>query len=126
MVGIVSYAGNILLVRKRNDSSGYLAGMWHIPGETLEDGEDDEAVLKRGIREEAGIEIKVFAHIGNMRTPHKNTLVNWYFCDAVTFTLQSGSDVNDARWVAREEVAALCSEKGKALWPREAKLYFSF
>ena len=57
VVALVEHEGKILLGKKRQDSEGFFAGKWHIPGETMEDDETDEEALIRGMREEAGIEI---------------------------------------------------------------------
>lgn len=126
VVALVHYQEKILLVKKKEKLDAYLSGLWHIPGETLEEGERDEGGLQRGIREEAGIEIQIEKYLAHMRMPHKNTRVHWYLCEAVTCNLQPGSDVEDAQWVQRDKVPQLCHKKGKALWPREVWEYFDY
>ena len=62
--GIVNYENLILIGKKRSDSNKFLAWEWHIPGETIKEGESDEIILKRCFMEECGLEIKV----GNYKT----------------------------------------------------------
>jgi len=45
--------------------STYMSGKWHVPGETLEDGETDEQGLIRGIMEEAGVEVRPGKYLGS-------------------------------------------------------------
>ncbi len=123
VAGIVIYEGRILVGRKNDDAEGFLSGAWHIPGETLEGGEREVDGLKRGILEEAGIEIKVGKYLGMhfTRTP---TEVRWYECFAESGDIEAGSDLAEVRWVTREEVFDLCDGRSTCLWPREILEYF--
>ena len=69
VVAVVNCRDKILLGKKRKDSPKFLAGEWHIPGETVEDGESDQEALIRGMREEAGLEIEVGKYLGSHATP---------------------------------------------------------
>ncbi len=123
VVGIVNYNGNILLGKKRADKPGFLSGEWHIPGETLEEGETDQRGLKRGVMEEAGIEIRILDYLASHRTP-KHNLAKWYECEALTYDIKPGSDLSEVLWVPKREVLDLCSEKAQILWPEKIKDYF--
>ena len=116
--------GNVLLGKKLKDSEGLLEGKWHIPGETLEGGESDEEGLKRGILEEAGIEIDVLRYIDSHRTP-KNTLVRWYECEAKTYDIKAGSDLEKVQWVQKKDVKKRCDYESRKLWPKEIQGYFN-
>jgi len=59
VVTIVENGNDVLLVKKAELPGHWFSGKWHIPGETLEDGESDNEGMLRGIMEEAGIEIEV-------------------------------------------------------------------
>ena len=123
VVALVNYNGNILLGKKLDGAEGFLSGKWNIPGETLENGETDEEGLKRGIMEEAGIEINVLKYLASHRTP-KQTLVKWYECQALTYDIRAGSDLSEVRWVPKNEVMEMCHDRTKALWPQQIQEYF--
>jgi len=123
VVGVVWYDGEILLAKKRPDSEGFLAGEWHIPGETLESGETDEQGLMRGIREEAGVEIVVGKVISSYSTPIKHTFVTWYECRALSEEIKAGSDVDEVKWAGLEEALRVCGERTKSLWTQEIRDY---
>ena len=122
VVALINYEGRILLGKKLDRAEGFLKGKWHVPGETLEDGETDEEGLIRGIREEAGIEIKVSKYLASHQTP-KHTLVKWYECEALTYEIHPGSDLERVEWISRSEVPRYCGE-GCRLWHEEIKEYF--
>lgn len=53
-----------MLGRKIYNANKILSDKWHIPGETKKEEETDEEALVRGIKEEAGIQIKVGKYLG--------------------------------------------------------------
>jgi len=123
VVAVVIYNGKILLGKKRSDSKKFLAGKWHIPGETIEFGEDDKTTLIRGIKEEAGLEICVGDYIGNSLSPNKHNL-RWYECFARSDKIFAGSDLEDVKWVEKNEVLNSVDSLLFSLWPEEIKKYF--
>lgn len=123
VVGLVKYDGDILLGKKTDSVEGLLSGKWHVPGETLEPEEDFESALVRGIFEEAGIVVEILKYLAFHRSP-KNTLVKWYECRALSRDILPGSDLEEVKWVPRNEVASICAIEGKNLWPREIRDYF--
>jgi len=123
VVALVNFNNKILVGKKREDTEGFLSGKWHIPGETLEDEEDDESALKRGIKEEAGIEIQVERYLGCHLTS-RHTKVRWYECIPKTNDIKAGSDLSEVKWIAREEVLNMCADEAVSLWPKEIKEYF--
>lgn len=123
VVALINHNGKILLGRKRDGTEGLLSGKWHIPGETLEEGESDEEGLVRGMMEEAGITIKVLRYLAYHHTP-KQTLVKWYECEALTFDIRAGSDLSEVRWVSRGEVMGMCHNGKESLFPSEILEYF--
>ena len=125
VVAVVNYKGKILLGKKRSDSHKFLAGQWHIPGETIEKGETDEQALKRGIREEAGLEIEVGRYIGKTISPTNKMEVRWHECFAYTDKIEIGSDLENADWFIREDVPDKIGYRAKSLWPPEIMDYFS-
>lgn len=120
VAAIVENSGKIVLGKKIQNSDGTLQGEWHIPGETVENNETDEEALRRGIKEEIGIEVDIISFIGSHQTP-KGTLVNWYHCKTNSVNLVVGSDLEDARWVAVEEALDLSGELSKSMWPESVR-----
>ena len=120
---VLDNSDNILIGKKREGSEGFLSGLWHIPGETLEKEENYEEGLIRGMKEEAGIDIKVQEYLGSHKTP-KHTLVKWYKCSPKSLQISAGSDLREVRWVPIKEVFKLCSEASK-FWPDSIKDYLN-
>lgn len=122
---VVNKHNEILLVKKNENSDGLLKGKWHIPGETIEPHESDISGLLRGIWEEAGIEIEVWGYLAYGITPNC-TLVVWYECATLLPRpiLRPGSDISDAKWVAKSEIKNFCDSVVISLWPEEIKDYF--
>lgn len=124
VVGIVNYKGKILLGKKRSDSSKKLAGRWHLPGERVESGETDKEALIRGIREEAGIEIKVGRYIDFSIVPTNYSIASWYECFAETDKVNYASDLEDIAWVEKEKVPDFCANEAVSRWPNKVRRYF--
>lgn len=122
VVAVVNNNGKILLARKRPDSSKFFAGLWHVPGETLRDGESDSNGLIRGIMEEAGILIEVGDYIGKHTTPsHREA--RWYECRAHTYLVTPGGDVDQLRWAFKLEVLDVC-KRVSTFWSEDVRAYF--
>lgn len=96
VVGLVELDGYVLMGKKKSGADGFLAGLWHVPGETLEGGEEDYDGVVRGIREETGLEVEVIEYMGTHITP-KHTEVNWYRCLAHSGDIKAGSDFVKSR-----------------------------
>lgn len=125
VVGIVENDGCWLMGKKKSDGTSFLSGMWHVPGESLEDGEDDFQALARGFREEAGVEVEVVEYIGEHVTP-KHTIVNWYRCFTYTSEITPGSDLDEVAWVAIPLISNLCGDRVNNWWPDEVLRLFDY
>ena len=125
LVAIVNFNGKVLLGKKRQDSKKYFSGEWHLPAETSEENETDEQALIRGVKEEAGIDIKVGRYLASHITPTSKREAKFYECFAYTDKVIPGSDLEEAKFVKKEEVLKICSEKIYSLWPKEIIEYFS-
>ena len=130
---IVNWEEKILVAKKNNDTGGFLAGKWHIPGETLKEGESDIDALIRGLKEEAGIkkaDIRLIRYLGCGKSP-RGTKVNWYICVPrllAKIKIRAGSDVSEVKWMPRKEIKTIleiCTPEGVACWPKEVHKYFS-
>ena len=65
---VIVYKGNFLLVKRKNQP---LKGRWWVPGGRVLKGETMEKAVKRKIREEVGIDIKVLTPLGYYEVFHK-------------------------------------------------------
>ncbi|MEK6826853.1 MAG: NUDIX domain-containing protein [Nanoarchaeota archaeon] len=123
VVAIINYNGKILLGKKRSDSKKFVAGKWHVPGETIEFGEDDKTALIRGMREEIGIEIFVGDYIGT-NLSKTNKILRWYECFAQTDKVKAGSDLEDIKWIEKCKALKECDSSLVELWSEEIRNYF--
>ena len=107
---VIVQDGKVVLIRRRYEP---LAGQWSLPGGTLELGETLEAGTAREMLEETGLVvdvgpvIEVFDRImldDTRRVRYHFVLVD-YLCWPVSGELRAGSDVDDAAFVAPEELA---------------------
>ena len=121
VVAIVEYDGQILIGKKINKKS-ILNNSWHIPGGKVKAGENEEQALKREIKEEAGIEIRVdkFFDICS----NNNFQVKWYLCSALTNNINPGDDLAEVLFVPKSEVKHVCDPKAISLWPQKVLEYF--
>ncbi|HLC63651.1 MAG TPA: NUDIX domain-containing protein [Candidatus Nanoarchaeia archaeon] len=87
--------------------------------------EEPEQGLLREIREELGIEIEILKHFGDNRNYMNgvSTLVHWYECSPLTFTLAVGGDLAEAKRVRRNDVLRVCPEEVVKLYPESVKEY---
>jgi 8-oxo-dGTP diphosphatase len=107
--GVVIHGNRVLLIRRGREP---LKGEWSIPGGMLELGESLEDGVKREVLEETGLKVRplkvltVFDRIqkNGERVQYHYVIVD-YVCRPTGGRLKSGSDVLDARWVEREELA---------------------
>lgn len=124
VVAVVYFDGKILIGKKRRDSSKFFAGKWHIPGETIEENEDDKSALIRGLKEEAGIRISVGNYIANSMAPNYHSL-RWYECFADSNKIIVGSDLEEARWILKERVLDACDKEIVRFWSKDVIYYLS-
>jgi len=124
VIAVINYNGKIVLGKKRPDSKKFLAGMWHVPGENVENGESDEATIIRGVREELGLKVKVGKYIGKHLTPTGKE-ARWYECFANSDNAIPFSDIEEIKWVSKKEVLNICSERVCSSWPKEIISYFT-
>jgi 8-oxo-dGTP diphosphatase len=107
--GVVIHGDRALLIRRGSEP---LKGQWSIPGGMLELGEELTAGVRRELKEETGLDVEplecilVFDRImrEGSRVKYHYVIVD-YLCRKRRGRLRPASDVIDARWVRREELA---------------------
>jgi 8-oxo-dGTP diphosphatase len=102
---VVERDGRFLLTRRRRGT--HLAGHWEFPGGKCEPGETEEACLRRELREELGVEIRVGRPILATRYTYPDRMVQltFYACELLGSPRpQLGQRM---RWVRREMLPRL-------------------
>jgi ADP-ribose pyrophosphatase YjhB (NUDIX family) len=123
VVGVVNYRGKILIGKKKESPGKILSGQWHVPGETVKEGENDVDALRRGLREEAQLEIMVGCYLGSQVVG--DWKVRWYECSARNNEVHAGDDIDQLKWVSKNRVRYEVSPESAKLWPAEVVDYFS-
>jgi 8-oxo-dGTP diphosphatase len=109
--------GRAIIIKRANEP---YQGQWSIPGGRVELGESLADAVRREMREETGLEVKVgpiidvFERIQHdsdaAAAPSELTVVRYHFviidylCTYVGGELCAGGDADDARWVTSEEL----------------------
>ena len=107
--GVVIQRGRVLLIRRGSEP---LKGEWSIPGGLVDLGEELTAGVRRELREETGLAVEpletilVFDRIlrEGERVKYHYVIVD-YLCRRRGGRLRPASDVIDARWVRRQDLA---------------------
>jgi mutator protein MutT len=125
---VIEQDGRVVLVRRRYEP---LAGQWSLPGGTLELGETLESGVAREMLEETGLVvdvgpvIEVFDRIlldGEHRVKYHFVLVD-YLCHPAAGELRHGSDVDQAIFVAPDELDAYhLTPKARSIIDRALRL----
>lgn len=108
---IIVENGRALLVKRGHPP---LAGEWSIPGGVLEVGELLREAAVREAKEETGLVVEPGEILGvydrlirvGERVQYHYVLID-FLCRRVSGELQPGSDAEDVRWFAAEEIEAL-------------------
>jgi len=102
-VGIVWRGRRVLIDRRKPD--GLLGGLWEFPGGKQREGESLEACVRREVREEVGIDVRVLGHFMTVKHAytHFRVTLHAYDCRHVAGrTRARGCD--DCKWAALDEL----------------------
>lgn len=108
--GVVIQDDRVLLIRRGTEP---LKGAWSIPGGTLELGETLVEGVRRELREETGLDVRVgelieaFERVfrdGDGR-PRYHFVILDYFCEAASGTAQPGGDVTEIALAREDDLA---------------------
>jgi len=108
---IITDGPRVLLVRRGREPS---KGLWSIPGGMLELGESLVEGIRREVREEVGLEVRVLETVevldrviydGDGKIEYHYVLVD-YVCEPLSRTLRVADDADAAEWVNRRDVSS--------------------
>lgn len=102
---VIERDGRFLLTRRQRGV--HLEGYWEFPGGKCEPGETHAACLVREIREELGVEAAVGGEVFTTTYAYPDRRVELHFLRCGVDGAPAPQLGQEARWVAREELAAL-------------------
>jgi NAD+ diphosphatase len=84
----------------------------------VEPGESAEAAVRREVREEAGVTVDTMTYLGSQPWPFPCSLMLGFHARAITTDIRvDGTEIVEARWFSRAELAAACALGEVALPP---------
>ena len=105
--------GNLFLVVRRGPAAPTHPNCWDFPGGRLENGETPEEGLKREVKEETNLTIKVlkpnFVFTEKLKDHYAQFVV--YECRLVSGKLRLSREHREARWATKKEILKLNTEK---------------
>jgi mutator protein MutT len=117
--GIVLDADRVLLVKRGREP---LKGIWSIPGGKLELGETLREGVRRELREEVGLEVRVLEMVEVFeritldeggRTAYHFVLID-FLCESIAGVARADDDVDEVAWVERNRVSEYQTTEGAA------------
>jgi len=113
--GVIIDRGRAVLIRRGTEP---LLGEWSIPGGTIEIAETLEEAVRRELREETGLEVRVLelielfdriyfqdgAAAEDKKKPRFHYVIADYLCEVVGGEPQAGSDVTDLAFAREDEL----------------------
>lgn len=123
VVGLVQQDNKFLVGKKILKTNHPLSEQWHIPGGKLDNGESEYNAVKRELKEETGIDVKVDKYIGEYIYEEQKWKVRWYLCTPQSDNLVAGDDLVEVKYVNAQELILLCSSQAQTIWPKEVLEY---
>ncbi|MEW6320814.1 MAG: NUDIX hydrolase [Acidobacteriota bacterium] len=108
---VIVREGRALVVRRAHPPR---QGEWSLPGGRVELGERLEDAVRREIREETGLDVRVGPILEVFDRVHRTDdgrvqyhfVIVDYLCEPVSGTARAGDDAEDLAWVSRDELEA--------------------
>jgi len=105
---IITREGKILIGRKEESEGHPISGQWIFPGGHLDYGENVEDAVKREIKEETGLQVKVYRLLDLYKKEYdsdRTPMVRlFYHCEAEKGNASAQDDLSEIKWVGAEEL----------------------
>ncbi len=117
IAGIVLDGNRVLLVKRGREP---LKGIWSLPGGKLELGETLRDGVRREIREEAGLDVRVLEMVevferispdDQGRTAYHYVLID-FLCETAGGVAQADDDAEEVAWVERDRIGEYETTEG--------------
>lgn len=97
-----------ILIGKKEETGHPISGQWHILGGQLEKGEEFEEAVKREVKEETGLEVKIHQII-DVKTfawdeEEKDSIQGLYHVESDTRDAEALDDLEEVKWVSPENL----------------------
>lgn len=106
----------IVLVKRKNPP---FQGRWALPGGFVEYGETVEEAVRREVKEETGLDVRIEKLVGVYsdpgRDPRGHTVSIVYFCRPVSGLMNAGSDAKEVKEFHLKELPALAFDHRKII-----------
>lgn len=112
-----------ILIGKKKKGNSLLSGDWHIPWGKLFSWEKEEEALRREIQEETWLDIQIKKSFWEFFSSSSDIIIKWYLCYPIWGDLISWSDLEDVKFVSKQEVFSYCSYKVLNLFPETVREY---
>lgn len=121
--GIIESHGKILLGKKvKGKHPANLGGRWHFPGGRIKKKEIPIDAVKREIKEETNLDVDVKEQLAVSKRILENgsTVKFFYFlCHPKNNDLKASSDLQDVKWVQKDDVLGLFNQDLINMLPKE-------
>lgn len=110
VVIMLAVKGDMALVGRQ---PGFPPGLYSALAGFVEPGESLEEAVRRELREEAGLDCRTVTYVASQPWPFPSSLMIGAMAEAAGFELAiDGTEIEEARWVSRQECAAALAGSG--------------
>ena len=119
---IIPYQGKIIVIRRRNEP---FKGYYALPGGIVEYGETVEEAVLREVKEETGLDVKIYKLVGVYSDPKRDPRGHFVSICFITLPvggeLKAGSDAKDIALFSLDNIPKLAFDHNKMI--EDAKKY---
>lgn len=110
--------GRYLLIQQKSKDWGELTDAWYPPAGHVEEGEGVEECLKRELKEELNLEIKLIKEISVWPQDVPGEMAYWWLCEVFGGEINfNDNSIADCKYFSVEEIKKLKK------WPAETKFF---
>ncbi len=120
-LAVIFHKDKILIGRKRfGEHPMNLGGKWHVIGGKVEEGETEEEAVKREVKEETGLDVKVVKRLGEKTVKNRKgeeAKVVTFLCEAEEDGAVAKSDLIEVKWVRRGDFLKNICKESRSMLP---------